>query len=297
MYGIIYKATFPNGKKYIGQTTKTLSERKSGHERASRTELDLVIYRAMRKYGFENITWEIIDEAKDHGELNTKERHYIKKYRSFTGYNDSKGYNRTLGGAGFEGVHTEESKIKMSMALKGKYAGSKNPSARKVVCINTGEVFDTVKQASKAYGAPYAHIGSCCSGARLSSGINKKGEKLVWAYHEDFINMSEDDILTQLDYAENSRVGVNHHWYEVGMSEESRAKMSASAIERYKKSEHPRNRKVRCLNTGEVFNSIMDASRHYNIYRTTISQCCAGTRKSAGKHPITNEKMTWEYMN
>jgi predicted RNA-binding Zn-ribbon protein involved in translation (DUF1610 family) len=51
--------------------------------------------------------------------------------------------------------------------------------------------------------------------------------------------------------------------------------------------------KVVCLNTGEIFNSIVDAENHYNIQN--ISGCCIGQIKSAGKHPITKEKLKWIY--
>lgn len=32
-------------------------------------------------------------------------------------------------------------------------------------------------------------------------------------------------------------------------------------------------------------------------HRSTISQCCSGTRESTGRHPVTNEKMMWEYVS
>lgn len=51
--------------------------------------------------------------------------------------------------------------------------------------------------------------------------------------------------------------------------------------------------KIICLTTGEIFNSISDAFRKYNI--TNISNCCLKKYKYAGKHPITNEKMVWMY--
>ena len=50
---------------------------------------------------------------------------------------------------------------------------------------------------------------------------------------------------------------------------------------------------VICLNTGEIFNSIVEASKKYNT--TTISQYCNGKTKYAGKHPATNENLKWMY--
>ena len=50
-------------------------------------------------------------------------------------------------------------------------------------------------------------------------------------------------------------------------------------------------RKVICLNTNEVFNSIKEAQLKYNI--NNISGCCIGQINSAGKHPITGESLKW----
>jgi len=298
MHGIIYLATFPNGKKYVGQTTWSLEHRIRQHKNEAERGGGSTFHQAINKYGFDNIKWEVIDTASNQEELNKKERYYIRKYRTYTRYKDSNGYNRTLGGEGVRGLtHSKESIEKMKKSLKGKRKGANNPSARKVVCLNTGEVFNTMKDASSKYNAPYHHICSCCNGDRLSSGVDDKGNKLVWMYYEEYKSLTKGEIIEKIKYAEESRLGENHHFYNKGMSEESKRKMSESAIERYKNSEHPRNRKVKCTTTGEIFNSIMDASRHYNIHRTTISQCCSGTRESAGRHPVTNEKMMWEYVS
>ena len=52
---------------------------------------------------------------------------------------------------------------------------------------------------------------------------------------------------------------------------------------------------VRCINTGEIFESQILASKSYNIYKSGISECCRGRILSAGKHPITKEPLKWEY--
>ena len=52
---------------------------------------------------------------------------------------------------------------------------------------------------------------------------------------------------------------------------------------------------VICINTGEVFNSIKEASIKTNINKSSISACCHKKIKSAGKDLITKEKVIWEY--
>jgi len=53
--------------------------------------------------------------------------------------------------------------------------------------------------------------------------------------------------------------------------------------------------KVLCLNTGEIFNSIKEASDKYGVNSGSISACCRHVQKSAGRHIITNERLVWMY--
>ena len=66
---------------------------------------------------------------------------------------------------------------------------------------------------------------------------------------------------------------------------------------RYKGSNHPKARKVQCVTTGKKFSCIKEAAEYYSINRKCISDCCRGKQKSAGKHPITGEKLVWKYID
>lgn len=55
-------------------------------------------------------------------------------------------------------------------------------------------------------------------------------------------------------------------------------------------------RKVKCITTGKVFNSIKEASKYYNIEETGISRCCKGEFKTSGKLP-NGTKLVWEYID
>ena len=65
---------------------------------------------------------------------------------------------------------------------------------------------------------------------------------------------------------------------------------------RIKRAAKSKSKKVKCITTNEKFNSIKEASEKYNIYNGDIVNCCKKKRKSAGKHPITGEKLKWEYL-
>ena len=64
----------------------------------------------------------------------------------------------------------------------------------------------------------------------------------------------------------------------------------------FSNNKHPRAKKIKCITTNEIFTTIKEAGELYNIDKSTISKCCNGKLKSAGKHPITGEKLVWEYV-
>lgn len=56
-------------------------------------------------------------------------------------------------------------------------------------------------------------------------------------------------------------------------------------------------KKVKCLEMNKVFDSTMDAQRRTGISSNSISNCANGKLKSAGKHSITGDKLTWKYVD
>ena len=53
--------------------------------------------------------------------------------------------------------------------------------------------------------------------------------------------------------------------------------------------------KVKCLNNEKEFNTMKEASDYAGLKSTSkIGMVCNGKRKTAGKHPITNEPLRWE---
>lgn len=66
-------------------------------------------------------------------------------------------------------------------------------------------------------------------------------------------------------------------------------------IDRWRKSGPIANsKKIHCITTNKIFNSISEAARYYNIPQSNISKCLKSERHSAGKDPITGQKMYWE---
>lgn len=57
-----------------------------------------------------------------------------------------------------------------------------SPSAKSVICITTGRIFYTIKEASEYYNINRRNISACCLGKRKSSGKLPDGTKLIWKY-------------------------------------------------------------------------------------------------------------------
>lgn len=116
----IYKITNTiNGKVYIGQSID-IEKRWKDHIKDYKKG-EQVLYKAIRKYGIENFSFEVVEEC-DMEELDDKEIYYIKEYCSYIHADESKGYNMTLGGEGNRGlVFTKEHKRRLSESRKGKH--------------------------------------------------------------------------------------------------------------------------------------------------------------------------------
>lgn len=88
----IYKITNKiNGKSYIGQTTDYKRRFQEHKSLDYGTEDNKLLYRAFRKYGIENFTFEVIEDKTSC--YNQREQYWIKYYDSF-----KNGYNMTEGG-------------------------------------------------------------------------------------------------------------------------------------------------------------------------------------------------------
>lgn len=133
-----------------------------------------------------------------------------------------------------------------------KYKLKKNKGLHKmqsIVLTNTGEVFESAGKAAKKYNLSQGSISSCCSGKIKSAGKLPNGEYSVWVY--------EDEYDKNKDYSFHRHLG----------------------------SHNPRAKKVICLTTGEVFETMREAGEKYNISGkgSKISLACTGKRKHVGK--------------
>ena len=113
----VYCHYFPNGKVYVGLTCHgdNIEEKRYGHN-GSKYNKQPLVYRAIQKYGWDNIEHEIIANYINRESAINIEKDLITLYHS----NEREhGYNLSPGGE--EGsYHSEESRKKMSEQRKGK---------------------------------------------------------------------------------------------------------------------------------------------------------------------------------
>ena len=200
-FGFIYVTTCTiNNKKYLGQ-------RKYSSGWKSYLGSGVAFCNAVEKYGKENFIREILCEADTAEELNRLEYELSVKYDVV---NSDDWYNLCYGGCTTNGFKfSEESKRTMSEKAKGRYAGSKNPMygvhrklteehkrkisehhkeqngeknwmygktygqnprARAVVCLETGEIFDSAKRAAHELNVNYTNLVGVLKGRRKKVG-------------------------------------------------------------------------------------------------------------------------------
>lgn len=136
--GYIYRIdNLENGKFYIGQTIQTILKRWNEHVSDTvNLSDDMVIHKAMRKYGIQMFTVEPIHTIEAETKAELKERLNEREIQVIAELKPD--YNTAKGGLGHTGVsirrfgvenhfygktHTEEARQKISEAHKGRYIG------------------------------------------------------------------------------------------------------------------------------------------------------------------------------
>ena len=117
----IYKHTCPSGNIYIGQTCKeNLNDRWSNGNGYKGCH---AFYNAIQRYGWDNITHDIIEENLTKAEADAREIYYIGLAKKL-----GISYNIREGGADM----TENDRLRVSQKLKGKMIGPMNPMYKTV---------------------------------------------------------------------------------------------------------------------------------------------------------------------
>lgn len=126
--------------------------------------------------------------------------------------------------------------------------------------VNT---YKSIKTASEITGIQVSSISRVCR-----HGCNSAGG-FSWIFKNEYDNLTKEDLIKLFS-----------HKYKP-IPQECREKSK---------------KKVVCLTTNQVFDSIKDAIEYFNLCEgVKISAVCKGKRKSAGKHPLTKEPLIWKF--
>lgn len=101
--GLIYKRTSPSGKYYIGKTVAPENVRWNSHVSEALNERNdncHLLNAAIRKYGSDAFSVEILEDNIPEEILAERERYYIEKYHAYFLDAPYMGYNMTRGGEG-----------------------------------------------------------------------------------------------------------------------------------------------------------------------------------------------------
>lgn len=171
----VYKHTSPSGKVYIGITSRKPEERWANGRGYHHNKY---FQNAINKYGWNNIKHEILYTELTKEEAEQKEIELIKFYDST---NRDIGYNISSGGNA--AISSENTRKKISQALKGKYKGCNSYSARKVnqydLQGNLIKTWNCICEAGEKLNIDYTNIVKCCTYKILSAGGYQ------WRYIED----------------------------------------------------------------------------------------------------------------
>jgi len=282
-YGFIYITTnMINGTRYIGQ--KIFNDKWTNYLGSGQ-----YLKRAIKKYGKENFTREIIALGYDKEELNLLEIAFINNHNAIKSndyYNIADGGNSGNKFAGF----SEERLIEDKLRRRNLWLGEKNPlygkkyteaEKAKMSIANSGRKHteEAKERIIKAlYGRP------CSDETREKIRESQKGEK---AYMYGRCHTEEE----KRKIGDAAR-GEKSYMYGKTVTAEIRKKISDTLMGR------PNlicSKKVICTTTNEVFNSLTDAEKYYNnAHEANISRCCSGERKSAGKL-LNGTKLAWKF--
>lgn len=142
--------------------------------------------------------------------------------------------------------------------------GSEHPNATKVICLETKQIFNTIAEAAIWMDKnPYkSHIYQACNGERHTCGFHPiTKQPLHWLYLKDY-----NEQIANIRINEKNKID-------------------------------PKIKKIKCVTTGQIFNTMQEAMLWANLKsKSGICLVCQGKRNFAGKHPITNEKLVWEYI-
>ena len=261
----VYRHTAPNGKVYIGITSKKPEKRWDNGKGYISSNL---MWRAIQKYGWENFSHEILARGLTKQEAEAMEVELIQEHKS---YDSDFGYNLDLGGNAV-GRASEQTRAKMSASRRG------HPTSEA-----------TRKRISESHkGVPWSEAQRIAGEAAAAKrrGIPLKEE------HKQKIGEALTGRIRSEEYRQHIREA---HLGRLFHTEETRRKISESKKNSSltpRGSNNHRARSVVCLETGVAYETITAAALAVGAHGANISRSCrgGGSPRCCGYHWIYQEE-------
>ena len=302
-----------NGKKYIGQTIRSIEERWHEHSKPSN---DSIIGRAIRKYGVNSFQLDTLETSDSLENLNLLEEQLIKAHNTIS----PKGYNISYGGdnkALSDTTKQKLSKINLGKKLTDTHKASlaragrnriKNTIKPVMQLVPNGQahLFASITSAAVFSGSIRSHISDVCKGRREKAGGYR------WKYlHEPSTEYKAEPkksirriTRAVVQYDMNDQVigeyfSIRDAVIQTGFTSISYAcagiTNTAGGYRWKYKNERP-SFAVRCSN-GKTFNSVKHASVELGLTTTNIYRMLSGRNKTAGglSFKYTNQLVSAEF--
>lgn len=173
--GIIYSIiNTTNNKAYIGQTIRSLEERKQGHLKLLRVNkhFNVHLQSSFNKYGIESFEFVVLMEVAN-DKLDKKEVQLISLFNTT---DDRYGYNMTTGGSG---IISSEAQLKNKISNQEKWPNvlKISPTTLEILDVYAGQ-----NEAARENNIPVTHIGQAC---HFKGG---KRHGYYWIFEDDYKN-------------------------------------------------------------------------------------------------------------
>lgn len=262
-----------NGKKYFGITSKKPHRRwESGNGYKTQPHF----WNSIQKYGWSNFEHEIIMDGLSSDGACMLEEFLIRTYDTT---DPSKGYNVCFGGQlGTHGVKkSEETLKKISESTKQRW---QNEEYRKKVLDARKSYVTTDEHRKNISKALKGHKVNIETRAKLSHSM-KTSEKYrqnrkTWNKGKHYTEEQKDKYKHAWEYtSEETKKQISNSVKQLWANEEYRQHMRKAHLNKGCK-------KVICLETNQLFNSLKEAEQLTNIKYDSISACLHGRIKTAG---------------
>lgn len=321
----VYKITNKvNNKVYIGITSKGISARWKEHIYSAEHGCPFKLHNAIRKYGKENFSIELIDFCNSWEELTEKEQYYISEYKSLQ---DEFGYNMTEGGDGtFGRTHSEETKEK----IRQKAIGREVTEATRLKLSEAGKVITEAREAYRNSGnigssrrkpvlqytkdgyfiAEYCgvneasrltgiHVTTLSNALKNRNVIGSKVNPYIWVYKEDYPNVPETVPASLFAKDPNWRPTISEACRKADLESRKNRKVTEKqkhiAIENGLKVAKAINQYDKDGNMIREYVSIIEASRESGCDRRGIQRQLQNPIDPNNKRAWNNAKYIWKY--